>query len=673
MKLTKKAQSATQAADLLRRSRAASRAGNDQQAAMMRGQAYKKLGYQPNPRAKGKAAVKAAVITTIKKADDPKEAIKDAKVEEKELREAAKSKKAEAKEAEADLKEANKDAKAEPTAENLEVKADAEAKVEAAKTEAEVLQKSADAIKEGIAEAAPAAAAKATKKATKKPKAAATAPVAEKKEPKNMTKKQKQANGHFGQFIKAKNAGDLEAQANARAALKNIGFNVQGDKLIPYVNSAPASKKAAPKKAATKAAPKKAAPKKAATTKAAPKKAAPKKAAPKKSASAGAKAAPRKGGAKKGPAFPAAAKGAKTMAKAATTTYKQGGRIVTKTVTRTYRENPMGDVGTMFTLLIFGAVGAVAGDMLDRYIATMPREGSDKALHGIEASAAIQQAINAKRGAAQGGLFVLLAGITYYLAKKNKKTPSIILGGLALGVGIRAILQSLNDHAMPAIFKTSGNAAEPSFGDRYYSDRHEAAQKDLSGILESYDATIKSRTAGNNRAATEVAGGSKLAGLSARVGGPAVRPTAQVSDRRAPAALPSPAARPAALPAALPAPTSAVGGERVPAASRVAGEIHVEHAQAGKLGCGGPGCGPSCGCNACKAAWGSPPGLLELFGPRPPATTNNGATNIPLPAGDRIENQAMQLGNVTPIRSGYSPTAPKPKRYNVVQYGGFRG
>jgi len=671
MKLTKKAQSATQAADLLRRSRAASKAGNDQQAAMMRGQAYKKLGYQPNPRAKGKAAVKKTVIAKIEKAEDPKEAKAEAKEEAKELREAAQSKQAEAKEATAELKEASQEAKAEPTAENLEAKAEAEAKVEAIKTEVEILQENAKAIEQAVKEAAPAAAAKATKKATKKPKAAATAPVAEKKEPKNMTKKQKQANGHFGQFIKAKNAGDLEAQANARAALKNIGFNVQGDKLIPYVNSAPASKKAAPKKAAAKAAPKKAA------AKAAPKKAAPKKAAakaaPKKSAAAGAKATTRKGGAKKGPAFPAAAKGAKTMAKAATTTYKQGGRIITKTVTRTYRENPMGDVGTMFTLLIFGAVGAVAGDMLDRYVATMPREGSDKALHGVEASAAIQQTINAKRGAAQGGLFVLLAGITYYLAKKNKKTPSIVLGGLALGVGIRAILQALNDHAMPAIFKTSGNAAEPSFGDRYYSDKQEAAQKDLSGILESYDLAIKGKLLGNGRAAAEVAGGSKLAGLSARVGGPTVRPTAQVSDRRAPAALPSPAARPAALPAALPAPTSAVGGERVPAASRVAGEIHVEHAQAGKLGCGGAGCGPSCGCNACKAAWGSPPGLLELFGPRPPATTNNGATPIPLPAGDRIENQAMQLGNVTPIRSGYNPTAPKQKRYNVVQYGGFRG
>jgi len=664
MKLTKKAQSAQAAADLLRRSRTASRAGNEQQASLLRGQAYKKLGYQPNPRAKGKAAVKNAVITTIKKADNPKEAIKDAKGEEKELREAAKSKKAEAKEAEANLKKANKEAKAEPTAEKLEAKADAEAKVEAIKTEAEVLEKSADAIKEGIAEAAPAT--KTKEASTKKPAASTTKKA---KETKTMAQDiSTQARGHFGAFMKAKKAGDLEGQADQRAKLKKIGYNVRGEELIPFVNSAPAAKKPAAKKtaaAAKKPAAKKPAAKKAGAKKPAAKKAAAKAAPAKKTAAAGGKA---RGGSRKGPAFPAAAKGAKVLAKQATTVSKQNGRTITKTVTRTFRENPMGDVGTMLTLLVFGVVGAVGGDMLDRYIATMPREGSDKALHGVEAAAAIQQKVNNKRMLAQGGLLAFFGAVTYWLAKKNKKTPSIIFGGIALGIGIRSLLQILNDHAMPAIFKTSGNAAEPSFGDRYYSGEQEAAQADLSGILASYDATIKAQT---GKTSAEVAEGSKLAGLSARVGGP-MRPTTQTSDRRAPAALPAPART---APAALPAPTSAVAKENFAPASRVAAEVHAEKAPAGKLGCGGPSCGPSCGCNACKAAWGGGGGLTDIFGGRPVQTPGGGATPIPLPANERIEPTYQQLGaNVRPIRSPFQPAIVQQKRYPTLpQFAGMRG
>src|SRR5690606_17382007 len=239
---------------------------------------------------------------------------------------------------------------------------------------------------------------------------------------------------------------------------------------------------------------------------------------------------------------------------AASTTYKtKEGRVVTKTVTRTYRTNPMGEVGTFATMALFGVLGAVGSDWLDRFVATMPVEGSDKPLSGVEASTAIIMRPNGKRLGAQGGLFVILAGFTYLLAKKNKRTASIIFGAMALGVLIRTGLQAINAFGMPMALPSSKDASKPSLGDRLYPGEQEATQKDLETMMSVYSGKLKaaSRAAGGRTHAEQTAPagqGGKLAGISSRLGGTA-QPSTLTSDKR-PAQVAGPTnARPALPPA----------------------------------------------------------------------------------------------------------------------------
>ena len=468
-----------------------------------------------------------------------------------------------------------------------------------------------------------------------------------------LSKKEKQAYGFFGLYKRAKNAGNNAQMASAREGLKTLGYKVQGDGIVKIEAAAkkpaekkPAAKKPAAKKTETKteAAPAEAPAKKApAKKKAAAKKPAAKKAAAKKPA---AKKAAAKGGRKpksrKGPAFPAAPKGGKVLSKSATTTSKKNGRVVTRTVTRTFRENPMGEVGTMLLLLLFGTIGAIGSDMLDRWIAIMPEKaegqtGDQPLLSGVAAASAILKRPDGKRMAAQGALVLLLGALAWYLNKKNKRIPSIIVGALALGAGIRSALQIANGYAMPAAFKSSGDASKPSFGDHMYSAEQAAAQADLDNALKGY--LNGELGAPEAPAAPAAPAGKTLAGIAERVGAPAP-PSAQVSDRR-PAALQPPAqvahelTRPVAPAARVGAPQNA------PALTQGALAREVDKKD-GKLGCGGPSCGPTCGCDACKAAFGNNP-FGALFNQRPPVSPpalppRQGATPIPTPASNAIGN-----------------------------------
>ncbi len=514
------------------------------------------------------------------------------------------------------------------------------------------------------AEKAEAKATKDAEKAEAKVEEKKAEPKAPKKESKPMNKTQKRANGYFGSYRKAQNAGDKAKMRAASAEIRKLGFKVTKNGLVkleaaekPAAEKKPAAKKAAAKKPATKkAAAKKPATKKAAAKKKPAAKAAPKKVAAKKTTAKGRKVS------RKNPGFPAASKGAKVQSKAASTTYKtKEGRVVTKTVTRTYRTNPMGEVGTFATMALFGVIGAVGSDWLDRFVATMPVEGSDKPLSGVEASTAIIMRPNGKRLGAQGGLFVILAGFTYLLAKKNKRTASIIFGAMALGVLIRTGLQAINAFGMPMALPSSKDASKPSLGDRLYPGEQEGTQKDLETMMSAYSAKLKaaSRAAGGRTHAEQTAPagqGGKLAGISSRLGGTAQPSTLSSTARPA---MKSPANHPA-----LPPATEA---QRRP--QKVAGALASEQEQHGahsKLGCGGPSCGPSCGCAACKAQWGDNP-LSVLFAPPSANANNQGSQQMPQGGARPVP----QLG--APNVVSFVPRAHAPQRRTAANAVGFRG
>lgn len=663
MKTTAKTERYKSIAAKYKQAREARSRGDSATANRLVGQAHQMLGYQPNPAAKkgSKAEIKKKIVDKVKKADDKKEALQEVKQEAEELKDASKAASADIKEKAEEAKEAKQEAKADPTAENLEAAAKAEAELEAAKATKDALDENLQLVNDafktakdvtkglGIPDSPPAASG-----GGDKPKTTTRSRTTKGNSTMKKTKAFSKAIGHLSAYKKALKNNDEEGAARQLKAIHANGFGVRDGSLYKKGKSEGKSTKGAAKKAAAKST-KKASTKKAAS-KPAKKKAAAKsttKKAPKKKA-----AAKKKGGSRKGPAFPAAAKGGKTVSRAASTTYKKGGRQVTKTVTRVYRENPMGEVGSLLTMLLFGTVGAVASDMLDRWVAIMPerKEGQTeyKLMSGAVAGAAIAAKPNGKRIAAQGALLVLLGALTYYLNKKGKKTGTLITGALFLGAGIRSFLQLVNGYAMPAVFKSSGNAAEPSFGDYMYPSEQEAAQATL-------DTVIKQALAGHGVLANEQAAPaalpaaqpSALAGIAERLG--ATAPNAAAVDKR-PAAAVIPA-RVTEVTRALP-PASRVGLEQRPTvtssgapASLARSPVEVAP-KGGKLGCGGPSCGPTCGCQACKAAFGGSP-LTALFnGAFSDLPQDSGAANIPTPGGARVSYLA---GPKAPVKRNALP------------------
>lgn len=113
-------------------------------------------------------------------------------------------------------------------------------------------------------------------------------------------------------------------------------------------------------------------------------------------------------------------------------------------------------------------LGLVGASMLDRYVATLPAQGSEKAFVGTGAITKIQEKPTNARIAAQA-IGTGAAGIGSYLLKKKSPTGAYLLGGVAVGFGVKLFQCVVDGMLMPALLKAE-KPLEDTFANRMYPE-----------------------------------------------------------------------------------------------------------------------------------------------------------------------------------------------------------
>jgi len=134
----------------------------------------------------------------------------------------------------------------------------------------------------------------------------------------------------------------------------------------------------------------------------------------------------------------------------------------------TFLKNPLNSTKKLAVAGVGLAVGLTAASLLDRYIATMPPKGSDKALVGGAAAAQIQAQPSNTRIAAQG-LGTVGSGIGAYLLRRKSPLGSVFLGGMAVGFGVKLFQQLTEGLLMPKVFKAK-SSTEATFANRFFPE-----------------------------------------------------------------------------------------------------------------------------------------------------------------------------------------------------------
>lgn len=400
-----------------------------------------------------------------------------------------------------------------------------------------------------------------------------------------MASKKKSAMAYRMRFLTAKRQGDAAAASAARENIKKAGYTISDDGTMKTkagnVVVGPPGGKAAKSKPKTKSASK---PKAKSASKPKTKKA-------KAAASGGAKTKKRRPS-QKPPAAARLPKGFKKTGAATTVEGKKGKQVIVVTRTKKFKENPFGNVGTGLVMTAGGVLGAIAADMLGRFIDTMPPEGAKDPRRREHAAAAILQAPSGLRLAAQGGVALVGFGGAWWLAKKNKRDMAAFALGWGIGAAVTAIKDAANAYVMPAVFKTSKPGEQPTFGDRMYYGESKEAQDSLKARVQEMDKVL----AGKAGAAGTVPG------LPGQVGRPGGMVAGLPEGNRVPLPAMAPSAR----------------------STTVQGQAQASNGQVGNPGGSGQvGCG--CGCNGAKGGCGGnassgtlPPGLTTPALPMAP-------------------------------------------------------
>jgi hypothetical protein len=227
-------------------------------------------------------------------------------------------------------------------------------------------------------------------------------------------------------------------------------------------------------------------------------KAAAKRPAPKRAAKSAAKSKARKGASKrKGGARKGKRKGGRkaakkrsaprrvtTQSKTRTTIQKKkSGRVKTtrkSSITKVWLKNPVNNWKNVAALSAATALGYVATDVLDRFIATMaPKAEGDKKTFAWTYGAAVKR-INARPDAIRIGAQVGLAALAFggaMWAQKKSEPAAYALVGLSLGAGVHVISQVATRYLMPMIFKVDpAKLTERSIGARLYASDQDFVQ-----------------------------------------------------------------------------------------------------------------------------------------------------------------------------------------------------
>lgn len=269
-------------------------------------------------------------------------------------------------------------------------------------------------------------------------------------------------------------------------------------------SKAKAKPKAKASKRATKSGSK--AKRKASSKRSAPKRAAKRSAA--KPAAKKAQAKSRKSGARKGKGKGKSRKARKaskkraaprrssTQSKSSTTIKKSGksGRVKTtrkSSITKVWLKNPVNNWKNVAALSAATALGYVATDVLDRFLATMaPKAEGDKKTFGWTYGAAVKRIgarPNALRMGAQFGLAAVAFGGAMWVQKKSEPAAYALIG-LSLGAGVHLLSQVATKYLMPMIFKVDpAKLNERSIGARLYASEQDFVQTPLLEAIKAED------------------------------------------------------------------------------------------------------------------------------------------------------------------------------------------
>lgn len=130
-------------------------------------------------------------------------------------------------------------------------------------------------------------------------------------------------------------------------------------------------------------------------------------------------------------------------------------------VTKIIRENPANRTKAIVSATGGFALGIVAADVLDRYIATRKTEKGGPH-YGEEAKAKIQAKADSTRIFAQAaGTGVTAIGA--YMLREKSVVGTYLLGGMAAGFAAKAFGMVIKDHLMPALLKSDD---DKSYGKR---------------------------------------------------------------------------------------------------------------------------------------------------------------------------------------------------------------
>lgn len=156
-------------------------------------------------------------------------------------------------------------------------------------------------------------------------------------------------------------------------------------------------------------------------------------------------------------------------------------------VRRTYRANPVVEFRQIALAGGGLALGWIAAEMADRYVATRaPKpavEGQEtKPLRDGEASQAIQKLADGTRLLVSGG-GTLAFGLGAYMLRDRAPDVAYAVGGLGAGFGIKFFSQVLGDVIFPALFKIKPEDKEDSFSRRMFPDKQKPAETPASGAV----------------------------------------------------------------------------------------------------------------------------------------------------------------------------------------------
>ena len=122
-------------------------------------------------------------------------------------------------------------------------------------------------------------------------------------------------------------------------------------------------------------------------------------------------------------------------------------------VTKIIRENPTNRTKAIVSATGGFAVGIIAADVLDRYIATRKQQGMDGTAYGAEAKTKIRAKADGTRIFAQAaGTGVSAVGA--YMLREKSVVGTYLLGGMAAGFAAKAFGMIIKDHLMPALLKS---------------------------------------------------------------------------------------------------------------------------------------------------------------------------------------------------------------------------